>query len=71
MCTEKDIETGKTKHTFIGGYKKEHRVMTDEMVFLPYYFLYRLGDRINLMIKPMTYIGALDLCGAMLATCVK
>ena len=27
MCTEKDIETGKTKHTFIGGYKKEHRVM--------------------------------------------
>ena len=27
MCTEMDIETGKTKHTFIGGYKKEHRVM--------------------------------------------
>ena len=27
MCTEMDIETGKTKHTFIKDYKKEHRVM--------------------------------------------
>ena len=27
MCSVMDIETGKTKHTFIGGYKKEHRVM--------------------------------------------
>ena len=27
MCTEMDTETGKTKQSFIGGYKKEHRVM--------------------------------------------
>ena len=27
MCTEMDIETRKTKHTFLGGYKKEHRVI--------------------------------------------
>ena len=27
MCTEMDIKTGKTKHTFIKEYKKEHRVM--------------------------------------------
>ena len=27
MCTEMDNETGKTKQTFIGGYKKEQMVM--------------------------------------------
>ena len=27
ICTEMDTETGKTKQSFIGGYKKEHRVM--------------------------------------------
>ena len=34
MCTERDIETGKTKHTFIKKYKKEYRVM--RWLFLPY-----------------------------------
>ena len=27
MCTKKDIKTGEIKHTYINGYKKEHRVM--------------------------------------------
>ena len=27
MCTEMDILTGQTKHTFMKGYKAEHRVM--------------------------------------------
>ena len=27
MCTEIDILTGETKHTFYNGYKKEHMVM--------------------------------------------
>ena len=26
MCTKKDINTGEIKHTFMNGYKKEHRV---------------------------------------------
>ena len=26
MCSELDSKTGKAKHTFLKGYKKEHRV---------------------------------------------
>ena len=34
MCTEIDILTGQTKHTFIKGYKNEHRVMKSGLLDL-------------------------------------
>ena len=27
MCSRMDLNTGEIRHTFLGGYKKEHRVM--------------------------------------------
>ena len=64
ICTEMDTETGKTKQSFIGGYKKEHMVM--KWSFYLTICLYRLGEYIN----PLGRVGALDLHGVWLGTCV-
>ena len=64
MCTEMDTKTGKIKQTFMGGYKKEHRVMRWRFYLI--ICLYRLGEHI----KPLGRVGALDLHGVWLGTCV-
>ena len=64
ICTEMDTETGKTKQSFIGGYKKEHMVM--KWSFYLTICLYRLGEYIN----PLGRVGALDLHGVRPGTCV-
>ena len=64
MCTELDNITGKIKQTFLGGFKKEQMVM--RWCFYLIICFYRWGEHF----KPLGRVGALDLLGARLGTCV-
>ena len=63
ICTKMDILTGRAKHKFYKGYKKEHRVGRKGFSDT---FDYRLGDRTKLL----TLVLASDCPGAMSVTFV-